>query len=56
MKELADRWVGSQVKLRVEEHGGEARSAKELAADGCYYMLFKDPEGNRFSVYENSGP
>ncbi|PMD27058.1 hypothetical protein NA56DRAFT_697212 [Hyaloscypha hepaticicola] len=44
-----------KVKLKVEEHGGEARSAKELAADGYYYMLFKDPEGNRFYVYEKSG-
>jgi predicted enzyme related to lactoylglutathione lyase len=43
------------MRQRVEGAGGEARSAKELGGDGCYYMLFKDPDGNRFSVYEKSG-
>ncbi|KAN0107929.1 hypothetical protein V8E51_007671 [Hyaloscypha variabilis] len=43
-----------ETRQRVEQLGGEARSPKERGRDGYYYMLFKDRDGNRFSVYERS--
>ncbi|KAE9377572.1 hypothetical protein N431DRAFT_478792 [Stipitochalara longipes BDJ] len=43
-----------EIKQRIEQHGGEARSEKERGVDGCYYMLFKDLDGNWFSIYEKN--